>query len=61
MPGATGAGGVSRQLYVAGLTSRTALQQQAMRVPAAWIVAVALPIMLLVWVARRLMAPDRTY
>jgi hypothetical protein len=35
------------QLYVAGLVSRAGLQQQARRIPAAWVVLIALPIMLL--------------
>lgn len=35
------------RLYVAGLLSRAALQQQARRIPAAWVVLIALPIMVL--------------
>jgi hypothetical protein len=35
------------RLYVAGLLSRATLQQQARRIPAAWVVLIALPIMLL--------------
>jgi hypothetical protein len=37
----------TRTLYVGGLASREALQRQAMRVPAAWLVFFALPLMLL--------------
>ena len=36
-----------RRLYVAGFVSRTRLQQQAMRIPLAWLVAVALPVAVL--------------
>jgi hypothetical protein len=36
-----------KRLYVAGLTSRAALQRQARRLPAAWLVIVALPVVLL--------------
>jgi len=37
----------TRTLYIGGLASREALQSQAMRVPAAWVVFFALPLMLL--------------
>ncbi len=39
--------GAIRQLYVAGLVSRAELQRQARRIPVAWMVLFALPMMLL--------------
>jgi hypothetical protein len=40
-------GAATYTLYVGGIASREALQRQAMRVPAAWVVFFALPVMLL--------------